>query len=98
MACVKRGGDRQELHEVIRDHSQAAAQGVKEEGRDNDLLDRLAGDPAIGMTREEIDAVLDMREFVGRAPQQVAEFLADEVQPILERNKERLGGASDVRV
>jgi adenylosuccinate lyase len=98
MACVKKGGDRQELHEVIRDHSQAAAQRVKEEGLDNDLLDRLANDPAIGMTREEIDAVLDMREFVGRAPQQVVEFLANDVQPILDRNKARLGGASDVRV
>ncbi|HRT19349.1 MAG TPA: adenylosuccinate lyase, partial [Candidatus Hydrogenedentes bacterium] len=98
MACVKRGGDRQELHEVIRKHSQAAAARVKQEGLDNDLLDRLAGDPAIGMTRAEIDATLDMREFVGRAPQQVEEFVAEYVQPILDRHHDRLGATSDVRV
>lgn len=68
MACVRRGGDRQRLHEVIRTHSQAAAKRVKDEGADNDLLDRLAGDPEIGMSRAEIDAVLDVRAFVGRAP------------------------------
>jgi len=98
MACVKRGGDRQELHEVIRTHSQAAAARVKQEGLDNDLLDRLASDPAIGMTRAEIDATLDMREFVGRAPQQVDEFLAEHVQPVLDRHRGRLGASSDVRV
>ncbi|NIA14543.1 MAG: adenylosuccinate lyase [Nitrospiraceae bacterium] len=98
MACVKRGGDRQELHEVIRTHSHAASARVKEEGADNDLLDRLAGDPAIGMTREEIDEVLDLREFVGRAPQQVDEFIEQEVQPVLDRNVARLGTESDVRV
>lgn len=98
MACVKRGGDRQELHEVIRTHSQAAAARVKQEGLDNDLLDRLAADPAIGMTRSEIDETLDMREFVGRAPQQVEEYLAEYVQPILDRYGDKLGVASDVRV
>ena len=98
MACVKRGGDRQELHEVIRTHSHAASARVKEEGADNDLLDRLAGDAAIGMTREEIDEVLDLREFVGRAPQQVDEFIEREVQPVLDRNAARLGTESDVRV
>ncbi len=98
MACVKRGGDRQELHEVIRTHSQAAAQRVKMEGADNDLLERLAGDPAIGMTEAEIDAVLDMKQFVGRAPEQVVEFIANEVQPVLARHASRTGGQSDVRV
>ncbi len=98
MACVKRGGDRQELHEVIRRHSQAAAAQVKEQGRDNDLLDRLAADPVIGMTREEIDAVLDLRAFIGRAPQQVTEFIEGEVRPVLKRYEDRLGAASDVRV
>ena len=98
MACVKRGGDRQELHEVIRKHSQDAAAQVKQEGKDNDLLERLAADPAIGMTRDEIDAVLDLHEFVGRAPQQVAEFIANDVQPVLDRHKGRLGTVSDVRV
>jgi adenylosuccinate lyase len=98
MACVKRGGDRQELHEVIRAHSQAAAARVKQEGAENDLLDRLANDPAIGMTRAQIDAALDVRAFIGRAPQQVTEFLNEEVAPVLERNKQLLGAASDVRV
>jgi adenylosuccinate lyase len=98
MAGVKRGGDRQELHEVIRRHSHAAAAQVKQEGKDNDLLDRLAADPAIGMTREEIDAELDLNAFIGRAPQQVLEFIETEVRPVLDRNVDCLGAASDVRV
>ena len=98
MACVKKGGDRQELHEVIRKHSHAAGRMVKEEGGDNDLLDRLAGDTAIGMTRAEIDATLDMREFVGRAPEQVVEFVSTHVDPILDRHFDRMGATSDVRV
>ena len=98
MACVRKGGDRQELHEVIRRHSQAAAGRVKEEGLDNDLLERLAGDPAVGMSRAEINEILKIEEFVGRAPEQVDEFLRDYVEPVLERNKEALGGRSDVRV
>ncbi len=98
MAGVKRGGDRQTLHEVIRTHSHAAAARVKEEGGDNDLLDRLAADPAIGMSREELDAVLDVRQFIGRAPQQVDEFIAGYVNPVLERHTDRLGVSSDVQV
>jgi len=98
MARVKRGGDRQELHEVIRRHSQAAARRVKEEGGDNDLLERLAQDPAIGMSLDEINAILDIRQFVGRAPEQVIEFVETEAAPVLERNKSRLGAKSDVHV
>jgi adenylosuccinate lyase len=98
MACVKRGGDRQELHEVIRTHAQAAAARVKHDGAENDLLERLAADPVIGMTRAEIDEILDLRLFVGRAPQQVDEFLREEVGPILHRHRDRLGVPSDVRV
>jgi adenylosuccinate lyase len=98
MAGVKRGGDRQELHEVIRTHSHAAAANVKEEGGENDLLERLAKDPAIGMSMEEIQQVLDVRQFVGRAPEQVVEFIEAEVQPFLDRHADKLGAASDVRV
>jgi adenylosuccinate lyase len=98
MACVKKGGDRQELHEVIRQHSQAAAAVVKEEGGENDMLERMANDPTIGMTMEEIEATLDMNDYVGRAPQQVDEFIADFINPILERNASRIGVTSDVRV
>jgi len=98
MECVKRGGDRQELHEVIRRHAQDAGARVKQEGADNDLLERLAEEPAIGMTHAEIDALLDIRQFVGRAPEQVTDFLQGEVRPVLERNRHLLGAQSDVRV
>ena len=98
MACVKRGGDRQELHEIIRKHAQDAAARVKNEGADNDLLERLAADPALGMSREDIEVILDMSAFVGRAPQQVDEFLREEAEPVLERHRHLLGEASDVRV
>ena len=98
MAGVKKGGDRQKLHEVIRVHSHAAAAVVKQEGGDNDLLDRLANDPEIDMTLEEIEAILDLKDFVGRAPQQVTEFVDDHIDPVLDRNPDRLGGTSDVRV
>jgi adenylosuccinate lyase len=98
MACVKKGGDRQALHEVIRKHSQAAAAVVKQQGGENDLLDRLAGDKAIGMSRAEIDRTLDLREFVGRAPEQVVEFSADFLDPVLKRHAGKLGLGSDVRV
>jgi len=98
MACVKKGGDRQALHEVIRKHSQAAAAVVKQEGGDNDLLDRLAGDKAIGMSRAEIDQTLDLRAFVGRAPEQTVEFCAEFLDPVLKRHKDKLGLGSDVRV
>lgn len=98
MAAVSNGGDRQELHEVIREHSIEAARQVKELGMENDLLDRLEKEPKIGMSRAEIDAVLDVRQFVGRAPDQVADFIAAEVDPILERNFDRINVSSDVRV
>ena len=98
MACVQKGGDRQDLHEVIRKHSQAAAAVVKQEGGENDLLDRLAADQAIGMSRDEIEALLDVRKFVGRAPAQVAEFIAEHMDPVLDRHQERLGLVSDVFV
>ncbi len=97
MAGVKRGGDRQELHEIIRAHSQEAGRMVKEEGMENDLLERMANDPAIGMTMDEIVKILDVTKFVGRAPQQVEEFIAEEIDPILKRNA-GLEVHSDVRV
>ena len=98
MEGVKRGGSRQELHEVIRVHSHAASAVVKQEGGDNDLLERLAGDPAIGMTAEELEELLDMNKFVGRAPQQVDEFLKNYIRPVIERNKDRMGTTSTVHV
>lgn len=83
MDGVKAGGDRQELHEAIRTHSMAAGRRVKEEGARNDLLDRLAADPAFASVKEELPRLLDPLRFVGRCPEQVDEFLAEEVEPVL---------------
>ena len=82
MEAVKRGGDRQALHEVIRVHSMAAAAAVKE-GQPNDLLQRLADDPAFPLSAQDMEAVLDPAAFVGRAPEQVDAFLAY-IQPMLD--------------
>ncbi|MBO5784416.1 MAG: adenylosuccinate lyase, partial [Clostridia bacterium] len=83
MESVKRGGDRQMLHEIIRVHSHAAAAKVKLEGGQNDLIDRIAADENIPLTKEEIVAQLDPAKYVGRSVSQVEEFLADVVDPIL---------------
>ena len=96
MRAVAAGGDRQELHERIRQHSQAAANVVKQEGRDNDLLDRLAGDPAFA--RVDLTEVTDASKLIGRAPQQVDEFLTNIVAPIRRRYGDDFGEAVEVRV
>ena len=96
MAAVQRGGDRQELHEIIRGHSQAAAQRVKAEGRPNDLLERLRDEPAFAGV--DLEAALDPASFVGRAPQQVKRFLAEVVEPIRQRYAGRLGGGGELKV
>ena len=98
MEAVKRGGDRQALHERIRQHAVAAGRVVKDEGGDNDLLGRIASDPAFGVTRADLDRTLDLRKFIGRAPSQVVAFIRDEVDPVLEANKDLLGGEAEVRV
>lgn len=81
MSAVKRGGNRQDLHEQIRTHSMAAGKRIKEEGLDNDLIDRIAADPMFGLTREEILAELDPQLYIGRSPAQVDDFLKLEVYP-----------------
>ncbi|RKJ78880.1 adenylosuccinate lyase [Butyricicoccus sp. 1XD8-22] len=81
MSAVKRGGDRQELHERIRTHSMAAGRRIKEEGLENDLIDRIAADPMFGLTREEIMGELDPQRYIGRCPAQVEEFLTEYVRP-----------------
>jgi adenylosuccinate lyase len=96
MAAVQAGGDRQELHEVIRTHSQAAAAEVKMHGKPNDLLDRLKADDAFAGI--DMDGILDPMAFVGRAPQQVDEFLAIEVDPIRTEFADALTADSDLRV
>jgi adenylosuccinate lyase len=98
MAAVRRGGDRQDLHERIRVHAIDAGRRVKEEGLDNDLLDRIAKDPAFGMSRAEVEAVLDLGKFIGRAPEQVEAFVKREVDPVLAARKDLLGERADVFV
>lgn len=93
MAAVKKGGNRQELHEVIRTHSMAAARRVKEEGADNDLLDRLRNDPAFGLIHDDFDSLLDPATFIGRAPQQVEDFLNEVIRPVLDANRSELESA-----
>ena len=83
MDAVKRGGDRQELHEKIRQHSMAASRVVKEEGGENDLLERIANDKSFGVTLEELEAILQPSKYVGRAPQQTTDFLNDVVYPAI---------------
>lgn len=85
MRAVRAGGDRQELHERIRQHSIAAAERVKDEGLENDLVERIANDPAFGLSAEELEEALEPKRYIGRAPEQVDTFLAEEVEPILER-------------
>ncbi len=83
MDAVKRGGDRQELHEKIRQHSMAASKVVKEEGGENDLLERIANDKSFGVTLEELEAILQPSKYVGRAPQQTTDFLNEVVYPAI---------------
>ena len=81
MDAVKRGADRQQLHEQIRIHSMAASKVIKEEGGENDLLQRIADDPAFGVTLEELESILEPEKYVGRAPEQVVEFIEENVIP-----------------
>ncbi len=85
MEAVKRGGDRQELHELIRTHSMEAGKRVKVDGEKNDLIERIAADASFGMTQEELNSVLEPKNYVGRSPEQVIEFIANEVKPILDK-------------
>ncbi len=96
MAAVAAGGDRQDLHERIRRHSQAAAAMVKQEGAPNDLLDRLAADPAFA--KVDLDAALDPQKFIGRAPEQVDEFLAEVIEPIVAKYPPARSSGAEVRV
>lgn len=85
MDAVKRGGDRQALHERIRQLSLEAGRNIKEEGLPNNLIDLIAAEPMFGLTRAEIEAHLDPARYIGRCPQQVEEFLRDDVRPLLKR-------------
>lgn len=87
MEAVKRGGDRQELHEKIRVYSMEAGKQVKVHGNKNDLVERIAADPVFGMALEEINSVLEPKNYIGRAPEQVVDFINEHVKPVLEKNK-----------
>ena len=98
MDAVKAGGDRQELHERIRELSMEAGRNVKEKGLDNNLLDLIAADPAFGLNEEELKKTMDPAKYVGRAPLQVENFLKKVVNPVLEANKDVLGMTAEINV
>lgn len=98
MDAVSRGGDRQDLHEAIRQYSQKAAAHVKLEGKDNDLLDMLLEDKRFGLTKESLKDILDVRRFVGCAPHQTEEFINKFAKPIIEKNKDLLGLRAEINV
>ena len=98
MDAVKAGGDRQELHERIRELSMEAGRNVKAEGKDNNLLELIAADPAVNLTLEELKKTMDPKKYVGRAPQQVEEFLDEVIRPVLEENKDLLGIKAEINV
>ncbi len=98
MDAVKAGGDRQELHERIRVHSMAAGKVVKEEGKENDLLERIAADPAFNMNMDQLLAIMKPENFVGRAPLQTEEYIRDHVNPVLEQNAGDLGMTAEINV
>lgn len=98
MDAVKAGGDRQELHERIRELSMEAGKNVKVEGKENNLLELIAADPAFNMTLEELQKSMDPTKYVGRAPKQVATFLEEVVNPILDANKDLLGVNAEINV
>ena len=98
MDGVKAGGDRQELHEKIRTLSMEAGYRIKVLGEDNSLLEQIAADPAFGLTMEELQTAMDPKNYVGRAPNQVEEFLKEVIDPILKENKELLGIQTEITV
>ncbi|MDH3593159.1 MAG: adenylosuccinate lyase, partial [Planctomycetota bacterium] len=98
MDAVRAGGDRQELHERIRVHARAAADRLKEGAAQNDLFERLAGDSTFAAVRAQLEQTLDPAAFVGRAPVQVDEYLAAEVDPLLSRHADLVGGDAEVVV
>lgn len=98
MEEVKAGGDRQEIHETIRQHSMEASKKVKIEGKDNDLIERIMSDSSLKMDKSKISEVLDPKNFIGFAPIQTEEFVNNEVQPILDKYKDLIGLEADLKV
>ncbi|MEA4928968.1 MAG: adenylosuccinate lyase [Candidatus Limiplasma sp.] len=98
MDAVKRGGDRQALHERLREHSQEAARVVKEEGGANDLLDRIAADPVFGVSRAQLETVLEPKRYIGRSAEQVTEFVTECIDPVLAAHVQELGEKAELQV
>ena len=98
MKAVKKGGDRQELHERIRELSMEAGRNVKEKGLDNNLLELIAGDPAFGLSLDELKKTMEPSKYVGRAPIQVEAYLDNVIRPMLEENKDILGVKAEINV
>ena len=98
MECVKAGGNRQELHERIRVLSMQAGKNVKELGKDNNLIELIKADKTFEPVHSKLDEILDAKKFIGRAPAQTVEFIENEVDPILNKNKKVLGQKGDVKI
>ena len=98
MDAVKAGGDRQELHERIRELSMEAGRNVKEKGLDNNLLELIAADPAFNMTLEELQQTMEPSRYTGRAKEQVESFLENVIRPVLEENQAVLGMTAEINV
>ena len=98
MDAVKAGGDRQELHERIRELSMEAGKNVKEKGLDNNLLELIAADPAFKLSLEDLKAAMEPSRYTGRAKEQVEMFLSEVVYPVLEVNKDLLGMTAEINV
>ena len=98
MDAVKAGGDRQELHERIRELSMEAGKTVKEEGKPNDLLDRIAADPAFNISKEALQKVMKPENYIGRSAEQTLEFLDGVIKPVLSANRDVLGVEAEINV
>ena len=98
MECVKAGGDRQELHEKIRELSMIAGQNVKAEGKENNLLELIKKDELFKAVWDRLNEIVDAKKFIGRAPSQTVEFIQNEINPILEKNQALLGEKGDVKI
>ena len=98
MESVKKGGDRQELHEEIRVHSMEAGRQVKEFGKPNDLLERIAKDPMFGLSEEDVAKLTEPSDYIGRSARQTEEFIAEYIRPVIEANREYLGKDVDLKV
>ena len=98
MDAVKAGGDRQELHERIRELSMEAGRNVKERGLDNNLLELIAADPAFNLSLEDLQKTMDPSKYVGRAKEQVEAYLKNVINPLLEKNKDVLGMTAEINV